>query len=175
MCRKCQKSCCESHCDKYCHQYPFPCRTIEFSYFGLDNNRTIYSQEGIPTNANPSSTLVANLISITNDLYPKDAIDNSGISIGKLYISSNAAQNKNNTFYGNQYITFFVDSLGGSVTCALNFADDGQTSLFPPGVIQEFPIVYCSGPGLARKSGIVQLLPSSEGLAKRTIKIIFDN
>jgi hypothetical protein len=175
MCRKCQKSCCESHCDKYCHQYPFPCRTIEFSYFGLDTNRTIYEQNGIPTNVNPSSTLVANLAAITNNLYPKDAVDNTAAVIGKLYISANSAQALNNTYYGNENITFFIDSLGGSVTCALNFADDGQTSLFTPGVLQEFPIVYCSGPGLARKSGIVQLLPSSDGLAKRTIKIIFDN
>ncbi len=175
MCRKCHKSCCESHSDNYCHVYPFPCRTIEFSYFGLDTNRTVYDQSGIPENTNPSSTLLANLSAITNNLYPKDAVDNSGLSIGKLYISAHSAQAQNNTFYGNQTITFFLDSLNGSVTCALNIADDGSTSLFPAGVLQEFAIIYCSGPGLARKKGVVQLLPSNEGLAKRNVKIIFDN
>lgn len=175
MCRKCNKSCCESHCDNYCYSCPQSCRITEFSYFGIDSNRTNYFQEGTPENTDSSSTLLANLAAITNNLYPKNAIDNNAPVIGKLYISSHSAQAVNNTYYGNETITFFIDSLGGSVTCALNFADDGQTQLFPAGILQEFKIIYCSGPGLARKSGIIQILPSGDAFAKRIVKIIFDN
>ncbi len=174
MCRCCEKKkCCESH---HCHPHHHHHNTYEFSYFGLDPiARTIYDQNGIPTNINPLSTLVGNVSAITNNLYSKFANDNTSPSIGKLYISANSAQAVNQTFYGNQTITFFLDVLGGSVTCALNIADDGQTSLFPPGILQEFPILYCSGPGLARKKGIVQLLPFDGTLAKREVKIIFDH